>query len=214
MLPRTIAALSLLATACAADIGGPDHEPSGSLTDRLSAPVAVSIAPSGSAARVRAVSLRDGSPTDVELAIVGGTLTLAASDGQLRVDRLEVGAADITVGASVIPPDGVRLTGIALDLSTPASGALAMLSDSAGSVAAVWDVQLRWAVELEHGVVDLAPIRLPAMSFEMSLALDDDGAVDAHLTAAEPGSFWSWAGIFALSQLELDLVGSTSGDVE
>jgi len=86
---------------------------------------------------------------------------------------------------------------------------LATSTGSAAETAGGLPVDLRWAVELDSGVVDLAPIRLPDLPFELAVELAADGEVEAHLTANQPGAFWNWAGIFELQDLELDLVATT-----
>ncbi len=87
--------------------------------------------------------------------------------------------------------------------------ALASAEESTASAIGGLPVDLAWAVQLDHGVVDLAPIRMPELPFELALELGTDGEVEAHLTASQPGRFWSWAGIFELRDLELDLVASS-----
>ncbi len=67
---------------------------------------------------------------------------------------------------------------------------------------------MTWAVDVDHGVVDLAPIRLSALAFDVIVEADDSGRLIAHLGAARAGAFWSWAGIFELRDLEINLVAA------
>lgn len=218
MLRLTLSSLSslLLALAAGCASGSADPAPGQSdLAERLAGPLALGFVPSddGSFARVNAVTLRDGVETEVEIVVKGGGMTLLVDDGLLRLDSLEVTAADVTVGAGVMPPNGATFTGIAVSLSSPMSTALADVTDTAGSATGELAADLRWAVELQHGVVDLAPIRMPELPFELSLALASDGEVEAQLTASQPGPFWNWAGIFELRDLELELVASSGHPV-
>lgn len=193
-------------------MGSADPAPGQSdLGERLAGPLTLGFAPSdgGSFARVTAVTLRDGEAADVEVTVMGGSLDIVLDDGSLRVESMEITAADVLVGPGVMPPDGATLTGIAFSLTAPKLTELADASESAASAAGDLPVDLRWAVELDHGVVDLAPIRMPELPFELSLELAADGEVEAHLTASQPGPFWNWAGIFELRDLELELVAST-----
>jgi hypothetical protein len=191
--------------------GGGNPDSAGDLADRLSEPMALGVVPTvdGSFARVSAVTLRDGEVTDVEVDVTGGSLTVAIDDGHLRVESMEITAADVTIGPGVMPPDGATLTGISVALASPFQVELADVTDSAAESAGGLPVDLRWAVVLDHGTVDLAPIRLPSLPFELSVEMAADGELAAHLTASEPGAFWSWAGIFELRDLELDLVATT-----
>jgi hypothetical protein len=218
MLRLNISSLSsiLLALSAGCAAGSADPAPGQSdLHERLAGPLELGFVPSedGSFARVTAVTLRDGVETEVEIVVKGGGMTLAVDDGTLRLESLEVTAADVTVGAGVMPPNGATFTGIAVSLSSPMETALADATDTAGSAADALAADLRWSVELQHGVVDLAPIRLPELPFELSLALASDGDVEAHLTASQPGPFWNWAGIFELRDLELELMASSGHPV-
>lgn len=212
LIPSSLTSLALALAAGCATAGSGDPEPGQSdLAERLSTPVSFGIVASedGSFARVTAVTLRDGEEHEVEVSIESGSLGLSLDDAQLRVGELEITAADVAVGPGVMPPDGAVLTGISVGLAAPMTAALASTTGTAAVTAGGLPVDLRWAVELDHGVVDLAPIRLPELPFELSLELGDDGEIAARLTASQPGAFWSWAGIFELRDLELDLVASS-----
>jgi len=215
-LASSLALLLLLsAIGCGPEVGDPAPGSQPDLAMRLSEPVPLAIVPSadGSFARVAAVTLRDGDVSDVEVVVTSGRLELSLDDAGLRVGSLEVQAADVSVGPATMPPDGATLTGISVALSSPIEVTLASSSETAAVTAGGLPVHLQWAVELDHGTVDLAPIRLPSLPFELSVELDDSGELQAHLTASQPGAFWSWAGIFELRDLELDLVAATGVDV-
>lgn len=208
LIASSLASIVLaMAPGCVAQSGDPAPGSAEDLADRLSEPLALGFVPSedGSFARVNAVTLRDGEVHEVDVSVMGGSLTLSLDDGELRVESMEVTAADVSIDAGVMPPDGATLTGISVALAAPVQATLA----STGSATGGLPVDLAWAVALDHGVVDLAPIRMPDLPFELALELGTDGEVEAHLTASEPGRFWSWAGIFELRDLELDLVASS-----
>ena len=200
-----------MAAGCVAESGDPAPGSSGDLAERLSEPLTLGFVASenGSFARVNAVTLRDGEVHEVEVSVMGGSLILSLDDDELRVESMEVTAADVSIDAGVMPPDGATLTGISVALSAPVQAALASAEESTASAIGGLPVDLAWAVQLDHGVVDLAPIRMPELPFELALELGTDGEVEAHLTASQPGRFWSWAGIFELRDLELDLVASS-----
>ena len=212
-IASSLALLLLLSMAgCFAESGDPGPgDSTGTLSERLTEPVALAIVPTdqGSFARLTAVALRDGREIEVEIQVVEGALAIALDEDQLRVEGMEVSAADVEVGAGVMPPDGATFTGISIALASPLHVALTSLSDTVAQVEADLPLDVHWAVVLDHGVVDLAPIQFPELRFELALELDPDGAIEAHLAAAQPGPFWSWAGIFELRDLEVALVAST-----
>lgn len=195
---------------CFAQSGDPAGD-SSDLAGRLSEAVTLGVVPTegGSFARLTAVTLRDGEESEVEVMVSGGSLALALDDAQLRVESMEVVADDVTVGPGVMPPDGATFTGIAVALASPMQSELAHTSGSEARTTGGLAVDLRWAVVLDSGVVDLAPIRLGDLPFELSVELGPDGELAAHLSASQPGAFWSWAGIFELRDLELDLVATS-----
>ena len=188
------------------DGDGGDREERG-LRELLAEPVAFAVADreGGSSARVTAVSLSDGETALVELSVVGGVVTLSLDDeGRVRFHDLLVDTEDVMVSPNVVPPDGLLLTDLTVELAEPAVVQLGPVGDDQLAAGADLSIDVRWAVEVEHGTVDLAPIRLPDLAFDFSVA-DQDGQLVAHLGAAHVGAFWSWAGIFELRDLELDL---------
>ena len=190
---------------------GDDSTPTGSWRDQLTETTAFTIADAagGSRARVTAVALSDGEAVPVELSIVGGVMSLSLDEqDQVAFDELLVDSDDVLVSPAVVPPDGLTLTDLTVELAEPASVQLGSQGEDAAAGGAQLSVDVKWAVEVDHGVVDLAPIRLPALSFDLSLETDEDGRPVARLTASHEGKFWSWAGIFELRDLEIELVAT------
>ena len=207
-----LAVAAALPACAAADLGAPG-EPAEDLTleERLARPTTVGVASSaeGSFARVQAVSLRDGATYEVEVGIRGGAITLSLDDeGRLRLEGLAAQGDDIQMAQTMLPPEGLTLTGIELALAAPASGPVTS-AGGAMTASAGCALDVHWAVELESGVVDLAPIRLAELPFDLLVSEGADGAVEARLTAEHAGPFWSWAGLFELRDLEIDLVASS-----
>jgi len=212
LLTSSLSLLVLLASiGCGPDIGDPATGSDDDLAGLLSQPVSLGIVPSadGSLARVGAVVLHDGEVSDVEVVVTGGRLSLALVDGGLRVDSLVVDAADLSVGPAAMPPDGAILTGLSFALAAPVEATVSSANATAALGEGGLAVTLSWAVQLEYGTVELAPIRLSALPFELSVELDDTGEIHAHLGASQTGSFWNWAGIFELRDLALELDAST-----
>ncbi len=183
----------------------------GDLKERLAAPTPFTVADQagGSRASVTAVALSDGQTAAVELSVVGGVVTLSL-DAQDRVvfHDLLIDTDDVMVSPAVVPPDGLMLTYLTVELAEAASVQLGSWSGDQVAVGAELAVDVKWAVEVEHGVVDLAPIRLPDLAFDVSVEADESGRLAAHLAASHPGAFWSWAGIFELRDLQIELVAA------
>jgi hypothetical protein len=181
------------------------------LRERLAAPTTFAVADQtgGSRASLMAVALSDGQTAAVELSVVGGLMTLSL-DAQDRVvfHELLVDTEDVMVSAAVVPPEGLMLTDLTVELAEPASVQLGSWSDDQVAAGAELAVDVKWAVEVDHGVVDLAPIRLTELAFDVSVQIDESGRVAARMSASQPGVFWSWAGIFELHDLDIDLVAA------
>ncbi len=181
------------------------------LRERLAAPTSFVVADQlgGSRAGLRAVALSDGQTAAVELSVVGGLVTLSLDpEDRVVFHELLVDTDDVMVSPAVVPPAGLMLTDLTVELAEPARVQLGSWSDDQVAVGAELAVDVKWAVEVDHGVVDLAPIRLTDLAFDVSVESDESGRLAARLSASQPGVFWSWAGIFELHDLEIDLVAA------
>jgi hypothetical protein len=190
------------------DVGG-ESPGQGDLRDQLAQPRSFTIADGagGSRASVMAVAVGDGETAAVDLPIAGGVVTLSLDDqDQVRFHDLLVDSGDVAVSPVVVPPDGLVLTDLTMELAAPVSVQVGSTAGDELAAGAELSINVKWAVEVDHGVVELAPIRLPDLAFDLSLESDASGGLAAHLTASRAGRFWSWAGIFELHDLELDLV--------
>lgn len=185
-----------------------------SLDERLAGRVSLSVQAEddgGGGLHLTAASLTDDISVEVDLQLTGGAVTISlAPDGaagdRLAFHDLTLTAEDVEVAPTIVPPRGILLTGLAMELEQPASAALRWhTGDEVGADASL-SVAVRWAVELESGTVDLAPIRMPSVPFEVTVEDDGAGRLVAHLRGSSAGPFWSWAGIFELRDLELDVV--------
>jgi len=188
--------------------GGGSSEVVG-LRDRLAQPLTFAVADraNGSRLHLTAVSLSDDVTASVSVEVLGGVVTLSLDDhDRVRFHELLVDADDVMVSPVVVPPDGLALTELAMKLAEPVSMQVGPeASDDHLAGGAELSIDVSWAVEVDRGVVDLAPIRLPALAFDVAVDEDEAGRLSAHLTASRPGPFWSWAGIFELGDLEIDL---------
>jgi len=190
-----------------------DGEAVPGLAERLAGPTSFAVLgqnSGGSRVQLTAVSLSDDETASVELTVTGGALTLSLdqTDGveRIRFHDLVLDCDDVAVSPAMVPPDGLVLTDLTMDLGEPASAELGWRTGDAIEADAALSVDVKWAVEVESSAVDLAPIRMPSLAFAVTVEDDRDGQLVAHLGASNAGRFWSWAGIFELRDLELDLV--------
>ena len=222
--PRILLSLGALAClgGCATgagldgELGGNDGRGGGdarSLDERLAGPVSLEVQGQGAAgSRIHlvAASLTDEVSVEVDLLVTGGAVTVSlepeGAGERLTFHDLALTAEDVEVAPSIVPPRGLLLTGLSMVLERPASSALGWhTGDEVGADASL-SVDVHWAVELESGTVDLAPIHMPALPFEVTVEDDGEGRLVGRLIGSSAGPFWSWAGIFELRDLELDLV--------
>ncbi len=185
-----------------------------SFDERLTSRVSLSVEAdgvAGSGLHLTAASLTDDVSVEVDLGVTDGAVTVSleedgAAGERLALHDLTLSAEDVEVAASIVPPGGILLTGLSMVLERPASAAVGWHTDDGLGADAALSVEVHWAVELESGTVDLAPIRMPSLPFEVTVEEDGEGRLVAHLRASSAGPFWSWAGIFELRDLELDLI--------
>jgi hypothetical protein len=192
----------------------PDWEPEPGLGAELARALRVSatlqVAPAdrfgGSFARARAEAARTGAGAEVELAVAGGEVALrATADGLLVVERLEAFFEDVHVPAEIVPPAGVRLTGLLVRIERPL--VVAPVEGPRGlTVIAAVDLVAEWAVDLGGGAVaELRPVRLRELPVSIDVGRDGLGRVQLRLVAFRDGEFWQWAETFRLGDLVVDL---------
>jgi hypothetical protein len=177
--------------------------------EQLDEPTAFTLADAagGSRVHITAVSLTDDRTEPVDLAVAGGILTLSLDDRErVGFHELLIAADDVMVSPSVVPPDGLILTDLTARLAEPVLSPSGSHGDDHLAARVELSIDLEWAVEVEHGVVHLAPIRLPSLGFDVAVQTDASGGLSAHLSAARRGIFWSWADIFELRDLEMTLL--------
>lgn len=68
------------------------------------------------------------------------------------------------------------------------------------------ELLLDWSVVSPTGVeIQLATQHLKNVTIELDLYTGVDGSLNAVLTGAKPGTFWSWAGVASMGDLSFDL---------
>jgi hypothetical protein len=68
------------------------------------------------------------------------------------------------------------------------------------------ELLLDWSVVSPNGVeIQLATQHLKNVTIELDLYTGVDGSLNAVLTGAKPGTFWTWAGVASMGDLSFDL---------
>jgi hypothetical protein len=173
--------------------------------EELQLPTPLPLAPSGaggSYATARAVT--GGGTSDIDIAIQGGQIELwATGDGLLVISDLEVDAADVTIGPEVVPPSGVQLTGLRGRLKTPVAVVPTVRGDRISAIARL-SLIAEWSMVGDAGAHPLSPLELPDLPFSVEIERTDAGWT-ARLVAFQDGQFWSFADLWQLADLTLDL---------
>jgi hypothetical protein len=205
-------ALAVLLTACAGDTRDDwgDGEGSEIMSD-LRVPAVLGVVPTlpdatGSFARATFGATRDNIETEAVLPVLGGHIEVQSLEsGLLVLNDVLVDFIEVPIDAEVLPPRGLTLTGIQLRLSTPTAIEVAH-SGARVTAIATFDLVADWSVDLGEGDThSLRSIPLRGMPFSIDLERDAFGTMRGRLVALGDGVFWSWADLFSLSDLTLDL---------
>ncbi len=185
------------------DVWSPEPDPE--LLEELRLPATLALAPSGEqGSYASAQATAGGEGSDVEIPIAGGHLTLWTTDaGLVVVDELVIEASDVIIGADVVPPAGVHLTGIRGTLQSPAALDPVVSGDRLTGIAHL-DLAVEWAIVIDGEVHPLATLRLGELPFSLEVERTA-GGLAARLVAFRDGEFWSFADLWRLADLTLDL---------
>jgi len=190
------------------DLWSPDPAP-GDLLDQLRVPQQLPLAGSGevgSYAAARAVTA--GGSSDFEVTVTGGQLELWATEDRLLViDDLVVEAADVAIGAEVVPPAGVQLTGLRARLVSPVAVAPTRSGDRLTAIARL-DLEIDWSMATGGDSHPLSPLHLSGLPFSLDVVRSPSGQITARLVAFRDGRFWEYADLWSLADLTLDLLSA------
>ena len=183
-----------------------------SVRDRLEhEPTRLLIEPTQSAGSVTARRYTHAGWQTGTLALVidGGELdTTADATGQIALAQLAVDLAPIALPDSVFGKPA-ELADVRIVLARRPQLATAWTDADDATTSAMIDLDLDWSIAVDGSRVPLGTQHLPALPLEVVLSgAGDRVAATAALHAQ--GSLWSWADLFEITALELDLAASTS----
>lgn len=203
-----------VAAGCAGetDAGGPVGSEAGPVEQRLAGGIALDVASdvstvqmAGEVGRERARFERD------DLTVLEGEVRVRSSARHtLVLEELRASVADIVISPEVVPPSGVTLTGIAVELVSPVEGSLTWYGDE-GYAEVTVDVSFEWALMTSEGsALSLAPQTVEDLTFGITVRTDSRGRLVAELSAHAQGDVIDWPTVTKIDELTVELTARES----
>jgi hypothetical protein len=185
--------------------GEPDPMEPSTTRGHLARARTLAIQPGGQA-RLTATRLwGDDYVVDAVVPFHGGTLSVQAQpDGRLTIVSAELLVGDIHMSAESVPPNGLDLTAIVLRVPYVTADATWTSDGSAAAAKASTELVLDWSLRSEpEKVHPMATQHIRDVPVTLDVVAGKDGRLRAVLNASRPGIFFTWTGLFELSDLEL-----------
>jgi hypothetical protein len=199
----------VLLAGCFGNLSEGPAPPVGGTRDRLQSTLEVGLEPGSCRTVVTAQRQYQGEMArQIDLPVLGGTVALRAwPDGRLEVEDLRVDLDDVVLDEYEFPPNGVHLTGITLTLRDVGEADAKWIDEGAqleakGQV----DLLLDWAAVNDNGsVLPLGTQQVTAVTVEVEVSTTADGKALVKLHGRRHGEFVEATGLFAISDLGLEL---------
>ena len=208
---RTFLFFAFLAAAlgCAGetDSGEPVAAETGPVEQRLAAGIAFDIASDASTVRIGGEVGRERARFDRDdLTVIDGEVRVRSSARHtLVLEELRLSVSDIEISSEVIPPSGVTLTDVSVELVEPVEGSLTWYEDE-GYAEITVDVNVQWAlVNSEGRALSLAPQTVEDLTFGITVRKDSRGRVVAELSAHAQGDVIDWPTVTKIDELDVEL---------
>jgi hypothetical protein len=142
---------------------------------------------------------------DAVVPFQGGKISVQAQpDGRITIVSAELSVGDIHMSNESVPPNGLDLTQIFLRLPYVTADATWTADGSAALAKTQAELVLDWSLESKPGEIHpMATQHIREVPITLDVVADNDGRLVASLSATRPGIFFTWTGLFALSDLEL-----------
>lgn len=195
-----------LALGLAAGCGPTDVWSDSQLGSELAIPTSFALQNQDSNLVATAVALRDDVDNTVDFTITEGDIEVqSAEGGLLGLTDLDVTLDDVSIPASILPPDGLMLTDLHVALDAGASGVAEWTADDRRvEVALDVDLALSWSMLRDGASHPLADVHVSSVPVYLTVERDG-GRLRASLSADRRGRFWSWADTFELRDLSAEL---------
>lgn len=209
MLSRNIklafsaATLPIVLIACDSDEFDSQEPPASDLAAELGSQPSYEFEIDASQITASAAALRIDEVREVDFEVLSGDVVVASEGELLSLVDLHVELGDVVVSPDVLPPRGLELTDISVDLLSVASGSAEWSGDNQVSATVTASFVLHWAAVRDDRAVPLADITIDGVP--MAITVKRDGSTSVSMTAAKGGPFWTWAETFELRDLDLAL---------
>ena len=204
-------ALVLLATGACATSATPPGEPAAhNVRERLAEPTRLYIAPGTSTGEIMASRYtHDGWVAGTTpLTLDSGELhAVLDNDGKIAVTGFEVAVNDIAIPESVFGKPA-SLTHVKVSLPYASLANVTWESDNDAMLTLTLALDLDWDIQVNGTSSPLGTQHLPPVTV-MTEITGDGAHVDASLALDATGNLWSWADLFKLTELKLDLTAAT-----
>lgn len=211
--PMPMLGVALIAglAGCAMEEAGTPDDTAAPITtrERLADGAVLEILPSESSITVGAFFYP--TTTDVparELPVRFGTMHVATTNsGRLVLEDLDARMQELEISPSLVPPDGVRLTDVRVQLVAPIEAEMRWYyEDQEGYAEATIDLRVEWSYETSDGQpLRLAPQHVEGVVVGMTLGLNPDGTLRGRATAELDGPVLTWPGFAELRDLRIEL---------
>lgn len=204
-------ALVLLATGACATSAAPEGEPAiHNVRERLAQPTRLYIAPGTSTGQIMASRYtHDGWVAGTTaLTVDSGELhAVVDNDGKLAVTDLEIAVNDIAIPDDVFGKPA-SLTHVKVSLPYASLANVVWESDNDAMLTLTLALDLDWDLSVNGAVSPLGTQHLPPVTVRTDIT-GDGQHVEASLALDATGELWSWADLFKLTELKLDVAAAT-----
>lgn len=144
---------------------------------------------------------------DAAIPFIGGEVSVQAQkDGRLTVVGAELRVGNVQLSKESVPPNGLLLTDVVLRLPYVTSDAKWTADGSAALVETRTELTLDWSLESNPGEVHpMATQYIREVPVSLDVVAGKDGVLHLVLHATRDGIFFTWTGLFELSDLVLDI---------
>ena len=146
-----------------------------------------------------------------DLSVVEGEVRVRSSARHtLVLEELRASISDLVISREVVPPNGVTLTDITVELVEPAEGSLTWYGDE-GYAEVTVDMSVAWALMSSEGSpLALAPQIVEDLTFGITVRLDSRGRLVAELGAHAQGDVIDWPTVAKIDELNVELTSRES----
>lgn len=145
-------------------------------------------------------------PRALDFTVKGLDLLAHSEDGVLHLDDLELGLGDITIGAEALPPAGLQLTNVTVNLQKAVKGVASKQSTAELAASFEIPVSIRADLVLDVGkTYPLGPVAVKPLATSFDLRRNG-AATELLLSARCEGACWDVPGVANFQDGQIDVV--------